>query len=37
MGNKPLLILPALNIAITSIEPFAGKAHLANVSIHLRK
>jgi hypothetical protein len=33
MGNKPLLVLPALNIAINSIEPFAGKAHLTNVSI----
>ena len=32
-SDKPLLILPALNIAINSIEPFAGKAHLANVSI----
>jgi len=33
MGNKPLLTLPALNIAINSIEPLAGKVHLANVSI----
>ena len=33
MGNKPLLALPALNIAINSIEPLAGKVHLANVSI----
>jgi hypothetical protein len=33
MGDKPLLTLPMLNIAINSIEPFAGKVHLANVSI----
>ena len=33
MSNKPLLALPALNIAINSIEPFAGKVHLAKVSI----
>ena len=33
MDNKPLLTLPALNIAINSIEPFAGKVHLAKVSI----
>lgn len=33
MGNKPLLTLPALNIAINSIEPLAGKIHLANVFI----
>jgi hypothetical protein len=33
ISNKPLLTLPALNIAINSIEPFAGKAHLTSVSI----
>jgi hypothetical protein len=33
MGNKPLLVLPALSIGINSIEPFAGKVHLTNVSI----
>ena len=33
LGDKPLLALPALNITINSIEPFAGKVHLAKVSI----
>jgi hypothetical protein len=33
LGDRPLLTFPALNITISSIEPFAGKAHLAKVSI----
>lgn len=31
--NKPILVLPALNVAINSIEPFAGKVHLSKVAI----
>lgn len=32
-SNKPVLTLPELKIAINSIEPFAGKAHISNVSM----
>ncbi len=31
--NKPILNLPALNITLHSVEPLAGKVHLAKVSI----
>ncbi len=31
--NKSILTLPSLNVAIDSIEPFAGKVHLSKVSI----
>jgi hypothetical protein len=33
MDNKPFLALPAMNVAIDSVEPFAGKVHLTRVSI----
>lgn len=33
MAKKPLLTLPALRVTIDSVEPFAGKVHLANVSV----
>jgi hypothetical protein len=33
LDNKPILLLPALNVVIGSVEPFAGKVHLAKVSI----
>jgi hypothetical protein len=33
LDNKPIFVLPALNVAIDSVEPFAGKIHLAKVSI----
>ncbi len=32
-SNKPVLMLPELKIAINSIEPFAGKAHISNVTM----
>jgi hypothetical protein len=33
LNNKPIVVLPALNIAIDSVEPLARKIHLAKVSI----
>jgi hypothetical protein len=33
LNNKPIVVLPVLNVAIDSVEPFAGKVHLAKVSI----
>ncbi|HEX2965143.1 MAG TPA: DUF748 domain-containing protein [Syntrophorhabdaceae bacterium] len=32
-SRKPVLTLPELKIAIDSIEPFAGKAHISNVTV----
>jgi hypothetical protein len=33
MAKKPFLALPTLRLTINSVEPFAGKVHLANVFI----
>jgi len=33
VAKKPFLVLPALKVAINSVEPFAGKVHLGNVTI----
>lgn len=33
LKNKPLLVLPVLNVTMNSVEPLAGKVHLAKISV----